>query len=137
MVDFLYNIDVSIFYLLNQTISNPLFDSFFPYITNVKSWYLVYIIFWLILIFKSGRIGKISAILIIQIKIWNTLRMLVVFGRLKRWKLAQVVRVSVRTGWQVQPPLCLMCRVMRISAISKTPTKTWNMLPILVVRGSQ
>ncbi len=67
MVDFLYNIDVSIFYLLNQTISNPLFDSFFPYITNVKSWYLVYIIFWLILIFKSGRIGKISAILIILV----------------------------------------------------------------------
>ncbi len=67
MVDFLYNIDVSIFYLLNQTISNSLFDSFFPYITNVKNWYLVYIIFWLILIFKSGRIGKISAILIILV----------------------------------------------------------------------
>lgn len=67
MVDFLYNIDVSIFYLLNQTISNPLFDSFFPYITNVKSWYLVYFIFWLLLIFKSGRIGKISAVLIILV----------------------------------------------------------------------
>ncbi len=67
MVDFLYNIDVSIFYLLNQTISNPLFDSFFPYITNAKSWYLVYIIFWLLLIFKSGRIGKISAVLIILV----------------------------------------------------------------------
>lgn len=67
MVDFLYSIDVSIFYLLNQTISNPLFDNFFPYITNIKSWYLVYIIFWLLLIFKSGRIGKISAILIILV----------------------------------------------------------------------
>lgn len=67
MIDFLYSIDVSIFYLLNQTISNPLFDSFFPYITNVKSWYLVYIIFWLLLIFKSGRMGKISAVLIILV----------------------------------------------------------------------
>lgn len=67
MVDFLYSIDVSIFYLLNQTISNPLFDSFFPYITNIKSWYLVYIIFWLLLIFRSGRIGKISAVMIILV----------------------------------------------------------------------
>ena len=67
MIDFLYNIDVSIFYLLNQTISNPVFDSFFPYITSVKNWYLVYIIFWLLLIFKSGRIGKISAIMIILV----------------------------------------------------------------------
>lgn len=67
MIDFLYSIDVSIFYLLNQTISNPLFDSFFPYITNVKSWYLVYIIFWLLLIFKSGKMGKISAVLIILV----------------------------------------------------------------------
>lgn len=65
MVDFLYNIDVSIFYFLNHTISNPLFDNFFSFITNPKNWYLVYIIFWLILIFKGGRIGKISAILII------------------------------------------------------------------------
>lgn len=67
MIDFLYSIDVSIFYLLNQTISNPLFDSFFPYITNVKSWYLVYIVFWLLLIYKSGRMGKISAVLIILV----------------------------------------------------------------------
>ena len=65
MVDFLYNIDVNIFYFLNGAISNPLFDSFFPYITNVKNWYLVYFIFWLILIIKGGRIGKISAIGII------------------------------------------------------------------------
>lgn len=62
MADFLYNIDVAIFYFLNVSISNPFFDNFFPYITNVKSWYLVYIIFWLILIIKGGRIGRISAI---------------------------------------------------------------------------
>ncbi len=65
MIDFLYNIDVSIFYFLNHTISNSLFDKFFPFITDPKNWYLVYVIFWLLLIFKGGRIGKISAILIL------------------------------------------------------------------------
>lgn len=67
MVDFFYNIDVSIFYFLNVTISNPLFDNFFPYITNVKNWYLVYFIFWLILLIKGGRIGRISAFGIILV----------------------------------------------------------------------
>ena len=67
MIDFLYNIDVAVFYFLNGTISNPLFDNFFPYITNVKNWNLVYFIFWLLLIIKGGRIGKISAIGIILV----------------------------------------------------------------------
>ena len=67
MTEFLYNIDVAIFYFLNVSISNPIFDIFFPFITNIKSWYLVYIIFWLLLIIKGGRIGRISAIGIILV----------------------------------------------------------------------
>lgn len=62
MYDILYNIDLAIFTFLNQTISNPIFDKFFPFITNVKHWYLAYIILWFIAIFKGGRIGKISAV---------------------------------------------------------------------------
>ncbi len=62
MYDILYNIDLSIFTFLNQTISNPIFYKFFPFITNVKNWYLAYIILWFIAIFKGGRIGKISAV---------------------------------------------------------------------------
>lgn len=62
MHDILYNIDLSIFTFLNQTISNPLFDKFFPFITNVKNWYLAYVILWFIAIFKGGRMGKIAAI---------------------------------------------------------------------------
>ncbi len=61
MYDFLYNIDLAIFVFLNQTISNPVFDKFFPFITDVKHWYIAFIILWFIAIFKGGRIGKISA----------------------------------------------------------------------------
>lgn len=62
MIDFLYSVDVSVFYFINHTIANPLFDKFFPFITDVKNWLLVYIIFWLILMIKGGKKGRIAAI---------------------------------------------------------------------------
>lgn len=65
MTDFIYNIDLYIFTFLNQTISNPLFDKFFPFITDPKNWFIAFIILWLTAIFKGGRLGKISAIGII------------------------------------------------------------------------
>ncbi|MCF8239930.1 MAG: phosphatase PAP2 family protein [Melioribacteraceae bacterium] len=61
MVDILYNIDVSIFYFINHTLSFTALDKFFVYLTDVKHWYLVYIIFWLMLVIKGGRIGRIAA----------------------------------------------------------------------------
>jgi len=65
MTDILYSIDLSIFYFINHTISNPIFDSFFPFITNVKNWYLAYAILLGILFFKGGKRGKIATLGII------------------------------------------------------------------------
>lgn len=65
MVDFFYTIDLSIFYFINHSISNPIFDKFFPFITNVKNWYIAYIFLWSILLLKGGKIGKIASIVII------------------------------------------------------------------------
>ncbi len=65
MTDLIYNIDLYIFKFLNQTISNPLFDKFFPFITDPKNWFIAFIILWLTAILKGGRLGKISAIGII------------------------------------------------------------------------
>jgi len=62
MADFLYSIDLSFFYFLNHTISNPIFDKFFVFITDVTHWYIAYIILWFIVFFKGGKIGKIAAI---------------------------------------------------------------------------
>ncbi len=61
-MDFLYSIDVSIFFFINHTLSNPVFDKFFVFLTDVKHWYITYIILWCIVFFKGGRIGKIAAI---------------------------------------------------------------------------
>ena len=65
MTDFFYSIDLAVFYFINHTISNPIFDKFFPFITNSQNWLIAGIIFWFILYFKGGRIGKIAAITII------------------------------------------------------------------------
>jgi undecaprenyl-diphosphatase len=62
LVDFLYNLDVSILYFINHTLSNPFFDKLFPFLTEVKNWYIAYVILFLIIILKGGRIGRIAAI---------------------------------------------------------------------------
>ena|ERR1039457_3892441 len=62
MIEYLYNIDLSIFYFFNHTLSIPVFDKFFSLITNVNNWYLTYVILLLISFIKGGRKGKITAI---------------------------------------------------------------------------
>lgn len=65
MIDFLYQIDVWLLYFINHTLSNPLFDKFFPFITEVKNWYIAYIILFIILIIKGGRVGRIASVFLI------------------------------------------------------------------------
>ncbi len=62
MIEFFYGIDRAIFYFINHTLSNPLFDKFFPFITDVKHWFIAYIILWLIVFVKGGNKGKIAAV---------------------------------------------------------------------------
>lgn len=62
MIEFFYSIDVAVFYFINHTISNPILDKFFTFITEVKHWYIAYVILWSIAFFKGGRLGKIAAI---------------------------------------------------------------------------
>ncbi len=62
MADFLYSIDLSVFYFFNHTLSTGVLDKFFSLITNVNNWYIAYIILLGISFFLGGRIGKIAAI---------------------------------------------------------------------------
>lgn len=62
MSDFLYSIDLVIFYFLNHTISTSVLDRFFSLITNVNNWYIAYVILLSISWIKGGRIGKIAVI---------------------------------------------------------------------------
>jgi undecaprenyl-diphosphatase len=62
MIDFFYNIDVGIFYFINQTISVKFLDKFFLIITDVKHWYIAYLVLLGICFTKGGRIGKIAVL---------------------------------------------------------------------------
>jgi len=64
-MEFLYSIDLAIFYFFNHTISTELLDKFFSIITDVNKWYIAYLILVGIAFFKGGRRGKIAVIALI------------------------------------------------------------------------
>jgi undecaprenyl-diphosphatase len=61
-MDFLYSIDLAVFYFFNHTISTGFLDRFFSIITDVNKWYIAYIILIGIAFFKGGRRGKLAVI---------------------------------------------------------------------------
>lgn len=65
MIDFLLNIDISIFYFINGSLSNPVLDKVMPFITNSNNWIIVYVLLILGLLLYGGKQGKIAAIIII------------------------------------------------------------------------
>jgi undecaprenyl-diphosphatase len=62
MVNFLYSIDISVFYFINHSLSCGALDKFFTIITNVNNWYIAYLILLGISFIKGGSKGKIAAI---------------------------------------------------------------------------
>jgi undecaprenyl-diphosphatase len=61
-MEFLYSIDLAIYYFFNHTISTGFLDKFFSIITDVHKWYIAYFILAGIAFFKGGRRGKIAVI---------------------------------------------------------------------------
>ncbi len=60
MNEFLYSIDLDLLYFFNHSLSSGVLDSFFLLITNVKNWYLAYVILLGICFFKGGAKGKFA-----------------------------------------------------------------------------
>lgn len=65
MIDFLYSLELAVFYFFNHTLSNSFFDKFFATITNVNNWYITYVILLGISFIKGGKRGKLAVIGII------------------------------------------------------------------------
>ncbi|MBN2030513.1 phosphatase PAP2 family protein [bacterium] len=53
--------------LINQTLSNRLFDFIMPYITNLDYWRIPLFLVWLALIIFGGRKGRTTALLVVII----------------------------------------------------------------------
>lgn len=99
MTDFLYQIDVKLFYFINHTLSNHFFDKLFPFITDVKNWYIAYIILFLICVIQGGRIGRIAAIgmilLIITTDQFSSFFLKNLFARIRPCNVLQNVNILV------------------------------------------
>ncbi len=67
MEKFLYSIDVKSFYFINRSLANPLFDSFFKFITLPEHWIIAYIILLGILLAKGGKLGRLAFVGIIVV----------------------------------------------------------------------
>lgn len=65
MIEHLYNIDLAVFYFFNHTLSNPLFDKFFPFITEVNHWYIAYLVLLLFLTVRGGVKGRLAAFFVL------------------------------------------------------------------------
>lgn len=61
-MDFLYSIDLTIFYFINHTLSAGILDKFFSIITNVNNWYITYVILLGLSFVKGGIKGKLAVI---------------------------------------------------------------------------
>lgn len=64
-MDFLQIIDEKLFYFINVTCSNSLFDKVMPFVTARENWFMFYIIMGLYLLIKGGKKGIIVVILCI------------------------------------------------------------------------
>jgi undecaprenyl-diphosphatase len=65
MFEFLIGVDKSLFWFINTTAANPVFDKIMPFITERNNWFLLYIYLFFFLIIKLGKKGRIAAILAI------------------------------------------------------------------------
>ncbi len=68
MNDMLLDLDRNLFYFCNQGLSNSLFDTILPFLTDYtrKPISLIVVgILWLLLLIKAGRAGRIAALLLI------------------------------------------------------------------------
>ena len=65
MIDVIINVDKKIFTFFNSSIANPVFDKFFPIITNQDIWIIPILLGIIILSIKGGTKGRIASIVLI------------------------------------------------------------------------
>jgi undecaprenyl-diphosphatase len=62
-MDFLYNIDRTVFLFLNRDVANPVFDAVMPFITNKNNFNIPFVLIILGLLFFGGKKGRIAVLL--------------------------------------------------------------------------
>ena len=63
MADFLYSVDRALFYFLNRTVANAVFDLIMPVITDIEIMRYPLLAAWVLLFVFGGKKGRIAALL--------------------------------------------------------------------------
>lgn len=67
ILDFLQTIDTAVFYFINVTLQNPVFDWLMPFVTEKYTWFPVWGLAVILLLWKGGRQGRFMVLLIIPV----------------------------------------------------------------------
>lgn len=67
MLDKIISLDIQFFHLFNQKLTNSFLDAFMPFITDLDNWKIPIILFWLFLMIKGGKKGRVAGLLIIPV----------------------------------------------------------------------
>ncbi|MBN2364638.1 MAG: phosphatase PAP2 family protein [Calditrichaeota bacterium] len=65
----LIEIDIKLFFFLNRSIANPVFDIIMPFVTDLDNWKIPILIVWMFLMIRGGKKGRIVGILLIFVLI--------------------------------------------------------------------
>jgi undecaprenyl-diphosphatase len=102
MIEWLYGIDVALFRFGNEALANPAGDWFFPFITEVKNFYIIYAVTLIALMILGKKRGVTTVVLLlITITIADQVSSFVVkpfFGRLRPCHTLEDVRLLVGCG---------------------------------------
>ncbi|RIK65784.1 phosphatase PAP2 family protein, partial [candidate division KSB1 bacterium] len=67
MLEFLYQIDVAVFFFVNHNLQNSFFDWLMPIVTEQRNWFPVFAVVYVWLWWKGGKTGRTAALLIIPV----------------------------------------------------------------------
>lgn len=111
MWELLEKIDISLFYLINRTSQNPFFDFFMPFMSNIKNFYVLLGMSWILLIVKKGvkfRTVAVAMVLLISVSEWVSSGVLKpVFDRPRPYHSVSNVHLydRMQMTWSITPEL--------------------------------
>ncbi len=65
MAEWLYHIDLNLFFFCNRTIANPVLDALMPFLTDVRNWFSAYLLGAILLLIFGKREGRIALLLLV------------------------------------------------------------------------
>ncbi len=114
-------LDIKLFFVINNGFTNPLFDLFMPFVTNLNNWKIPIVLIWLFLMIRGGRKGRVVALLLIcSVVITDQLSATLIkplVGRIRPCHVLDHVRLLVGCGGKFSFPSSHATNISSIAVI--------------------